>query len=104
MAPVPRYGGGRQHEEETMKLIQVQDWQPAYAALLSAGLRQQDVAELAGVTRAVIGRIVAGTYASDHSPKFNGGMRVLAKLRALQVEGTLTGFSFRSLQGGTPGG
>ncbi len=83
-----------------MKLIQVQDWQPAYAALLSAGLRQQDVAELAGVTRAVIGRIVAGTYASDHSPKFNGGMRVLAKLRALQVEGTLTGFSFRSLQGG----
>ena len=79
-------------------LMQVEDWQPAYTALRSVGMKDSEIADLAGVSRAVINGVANGTYGRYHQLGFNGGFRVLTKLKELKANGQLPDFSFDSLR------
>lgn len=78
--------------------MQVNDWRPAYLALRKAGMTDATIAGVAGVTRTVISAVCSGSYKSEHNLGFNGGMRVLAKLRELRTAGVIPTFSFNELR------
>ena len=79
-------------------IIQVEDWQPAYTALRKVGMKDSEIADLAGVSRAVINGVANGTYGRRHRLGFNGGFRVLTKLKELKANGQLPDFNFDSLR------
>lgn len=79
-------------------LMQVENWRPAYAALREVGMKDADIAALAGVSRAVINSVANGNYPRKHHLAFNGGFRVLTKLKELKANGQLPNFSFDSLR------
>lgn len=79
-------------------IIQVEDWQPAYTALRQVGMKDSEIADLAGVSRAVINGVANGTYGRRHQLGFNGGFRVLTKLKELKANGQLPDFNFDSLR------
>lgn len=84
-------------EAEVSKLLQVDNWCPAYVALRSVGMKDADIAKLAGVSRAVINGVATGNYKRNHHLMFNGGFRVLTKLKELKANGQLPDFDFDSL-------
>jgi hypothetical protein len=53
------------------------NWQAAYNGLSRAGFSDQQIAEMAGCTRAVINGVRNGTYHHVHEPSYSGGKRVL---------------------------
>ncbi|MNM99013.1 hypothetical protein D3C81_1115620 [compost metagenome] len=53
------------------------DWRKAYVGLAKAGYTDEQIAELAGVTRAVINGVRNGTWPYPHEPKHSGGQRIL---------------------------
>jgi hypothetical protein len=56
------------------------DWAKAYNGLSAAGFTDDQIAGLAGVTRAVINSVRNGNYAFRHEPGYEGGKTVLANL------------------------
>ena len=80
------------------KLMQVENWRPAYVALRNVGMKDAEIAELAGVSRAVINGVATGNYERRHRLMFNGGFRVLTKLKELKANGQLPDFDFDSLR------
>lgn len=80
------------------KIMQVENWRPAYVALRNVGMKDADIAQLAGVSRVVINGVVTGNYKRKHSLMFNGGVRVLTKLNELKANGQLPDFDFDSLR------
>jgi hypothetical protein len=78
--------------------MQVENWRPAYVALRNAGMKDADIAALAGVSRAVINGVATGNYGRKHNLMFNGGFRVLTKLKELKANGQLPDFDFDSLR------
>lgn len=80
------------------KIMQVENWRPAYVALRNAGMKDADIAALAGVSRAVINGVATGNYGRKHNLMFNGGFRVLTKLKELKANGQLPDFKFDSLR------
>lgn len=81
-----------------MSTMQVADWRPAYAAMRNAGMKDQEIAELAGVSRAVVNGVVTGSYKRTHQLSFNGGVRVLDKLKEMKANGQLPDFKFDTLR------
>ena len=79
------------------KVRQVYNWRPAYNALRSVGMKDKEIGELAGVSRAVVSAVANNKYASEHHLGFNGGIRVLTKLKELKDNGQLPDFIFDSL-------
>jgi hypothetical protein len=59
-------------------MAQVVDWPTVYVALHEAGYTDQQIAEQAGVTRAVVNAVRNGVYPHNHEPGYEGGRRVLA--------------------------
>ena len=80
------------------KIMQVENWRPAYVALRNVGMKDTDIAQLAGVSRAVINGVATGNYKRKHNLMFNGGFRVLTKLTELKANGQLPDFNFDSLR------
>ena len=80
------------------KIMQVENWRPAYVALRNVGMKDTDIAQLAGVSRAVINGVATGNYKRKHNLMFNGGFRVLTKLKELKANGQLPDFNFDSLR------
>ena len=78
--------------------MQVENWRPAYVALRNVGMKDTDIAQLAGVSRAVINGVATGNYKRKHNLMFNGGFRVLTKLKELKANGQLPEFNFDSLR------
>ena len=81
-------------------LMKVENWRPAYEALRGVGMKDADIATLAGVSRAVINSVANGKYPRKHHLAFNGGLRVLTKLKELKANGQLPNFTFDSLRTG----
>lgn len=79
-------------------IMQVKNWRPAYVALRNVGMKDTDIAQLAGVSRAVINGVATGNYKRKHNLMFNGGFRVLTKLKELKANGQLPDFNFDSLR------
>lgn len=84
------------------KIRQVHNWRLAYLAFRQVGMKDVDIATLAGVSRAVINAVANGTYNRNHELGFNGGIRVLTKLKELKDHGQLPNFVFDDL-GASPG-
>lgn len=53
------------------------NWRRAYNGLCRAGYTDDQIAELAGVTRGVINGVRNGTYNHPHEPLYSGGVRIL---------------------------
>lgn len=85
------------------KLMQVRNWRPAYVALRNIGITDTDIAKLAGVTRATVNSVICGRIeATHHQIGFNGGVRMLNKLKELKTNGLLPDFTFDDIRTGTP--
>lgn len=56
------------------------DWCKAYNGLSTAGFTDDQIAELAGVSRSVINAVRNGVYPHNHEPGYEGGKRVLDNL------------------------
>jgi hypothetical protein len=60
-------------------------------------MKDGEIATLAGVSRAVVSAVANKKYPNNHALDFNGGIRVLAKLKELKGNGQLPDFTFDSL-------
>lgn len=56
------------------------DWKKAYIGLSKAGYTDQQIAEIAGCTRAVINGVRNGTYNHEHEPTHSGGQAILGAI------------------------
>lgn len=65
------------------------DWRKAYMGLAAAGYTDEQIATLAGVTRAVVNGVRNGTWPHPHEPKYSGGQRVLACINEALRRGLL---------------
>ncbi len=79
---------------------QINDWRPAYVALRQAGMKDGEIGALAGVSRAVINAVANGTYHCEHRLDFNGGVRVINKLKEFIKNGQLSNVVLDALRTG----
>lgn len=55
-------------------------WRAAYIGLSNAGYTDDQIAEIAGVTRAVINGVRNGTYNHHYEPSHSGGEAIIAAI------------------------
>ena len=65
----------------------VSDWRPYYELLRAAGYSDSAIAQLAGVTRAVVNKVRQGAYPHGHALTYNGGTAVLREVEQVIAEG-----------------
>jgi hypothetical protein len=65
------------------------DWRKAYTGLSDAGYTDDQIAQVAGITRAVVNGVRNGTWPHPHEPKHAGGQRVIALINEAIRHGVL---------------
>lgn len=73
------------------------DWRPAYQAMRSAGWEDSEIAEVAGVSRAVINGVIDETYKNSHSLEFSQGFFVIRMLVLLERQREIEPFDFSQI-------
>lgn len=66
------------------------DWRLAYNGLSAAGYTDNEIADMANVSRAVVNKVRNGTYQFKHEPGHEGGRKVLDTLKSAVADGSLS--------------